>query len=70
MNNLPTVEEFMTDEYQIKHYGTILMKPNQSAIEFAKLHAEAALKAAHKNMQLSEEDLEFTLDAYPLTNIK
>ena len=41
---ISTAEEFMTDAYQIKHYGTILMKPTQSAIEFAKLHVEAALK--------------------------
>lgn len=39
-------------------------------IEFAKLHVKAALEAVHSNMQLPEEDLEFTLDAYPETNIK
>ena len=39
-------------------------------IEFAKLHVEAALKAAHINHQLPIEDLEFTLDCYPLTNIE
>jgi hypothetical protein len=39
-NNIPTASEFMTDEYQIKHYGTILLKPGQAAIEFAKLHVE------------------------------
>ena len=40
------------------------------AKEFAKLHVLAALNAAHRNMQLEEEDLEFTLDCYSLTNIK
>lgn len=39
-------------------------------IEFAKLHVEAALKKAHNNQQLPLEDLEFTLSAYPLENIK
>lgn len=40
MNIIPTVEEFMTDEYQIKNYGTILLKPKQAAIEFTKLHVK------------------------------
>jgi len=39
-------------------------------IEFAKLHVEAALKKAHQQMQLPNEDLEFTLSAYPSENIK
>lgn len=39
-------------------------------VEFAKLHVKAALEAAHKNMQLPEEDLEFTLSSYPLNLIK
>lgn len=39
-------------------------------IEFARLHCEAQAKAIHSNMQLPREDLEFTLDAYPLENIK
>lgn len=38
--------------------------------EFAKLHVKAALEAAHKKHQLPIEDLEFTLSAYPETNIK
>lgn len=42
----------------------------KAMIEFAKLHVEAALKAAHSNMQLPEEDLEFTLDSYPVDKIK
>lgn len=33
-------------------------------------HVTKALKAAHKNMQLPEEDLDYTLSSYPLTNIK
>jgi len=82
MNNLPTVEEFMTDEYQIKHYGTILMKPKQSAIEFAKLHLEAQQKAIiEKVKQEIACDAESTehfnlsvnpsiINAYPLDLIK
>ena len=31
---------------------------------------EAILEAAHRNMQLPVEDLEFTINAYPLNNIK
>jgi len=42
----------------------------QYAIEFAKLHVQEALKAAHRNMQLPDEDLEFTLDSYSLEKIK
>jgi hypothetical protein len=36
------------------------------AIEYAKIHASAALIASHHNNQLPIEDLEFTLSAYPL----
>jgi hypothetical protein len=78
-NNIPTASEFMTDEYQIKHYGTILLKPGQAAIEFAKLHVEAALKAAVDNIDYYQEpygdDTQYVsessiLNAYPLTLIK
>jgi len=68
-NNIPTAEEFMTDEYQIKHYGTILLKPGQAAIEFAKLHVEAALKEASEDANM-ENDYYQALQVYPLTNIK
>ena len=39
-------------------------------VEFAEFHVTESLKAAHKNMQLPEEDLDYTLSSYPLTNIK
>ena len=50
----------------------------QAMIEFAKLHVEAALKAASANAQtecdeggeLGFVNKETILDAYPLTNIK
>jgi|JI9StandDraft_2_1071091.scaffolds.fasta_scaffold06827_13 hypothetical protein len=63
-----TAEEFMTDAYQIKHYGTILMKPTQSAIEFAKLHCEAQAKAII-NVVDDYEMNSVILNAYPKTNI-
>jgi len=66
---IPTIEEISKTIYQ-----PIGMTCNEFAIELAKkvskLHVEAALKAAHRNMQLPEEDLSFTLNAYPLENIK
>lgn len=75
-----TAEEFMTDEYQIKNYGTILLKPTQAAIEFAKLHVEACKKEIAENAKLKNLDnglpvikvidKESILNAYPLTNIK
>lgn len=39
-------------------------------IDFAKLHVTAALKTAHSYHQVPIEDVDFTLDAYPLNNIK
>jgi hypothetical protein len=81
MKKIPTVEEFMTDEYQIKHYGTILLKPKQAAIEFAKLHVKAALEAAADNAEVdywrgdcqccqsNKIDKRTILNAYPETNI-
>lgn len=45
-------------------------KYEQEKINFTKLHVTKALTSAHINMQLPIEDLEFTLNSYPLTNIK
>jgi len=80
MSNIPTAEEFMTDEYQIKHYGTVLTKPTQAAIEFAKLHVQAQNKAIIENVEIIDYDEheqysphvdeQTILTAYPLTNIK
>jgi hypothetical protein len=71
-NKIPTADEFMTDEYQVIHYGTILLKPTQAAIEFAKLHVEAALKTAAKSTKFYFESNKGKVhfDVYPLTNIK
>jgi D-mannonate dehydratase len=65
MEKIPTTEEFLESNHieGSKNRVKIINK-------LIKLHVEAALKAAHRNMQLPEEDLEFTLNAYPLENIK
>jgi len=68
-----TAKEFMTDEYQIKHYNTILLKPTQAAIEFAKMHVKAALEAASKSVKYNRPYIEVKdsiLNAYLLENIK
>lgn len=41
----------------------------KAMVEFAKLHVSKALKAAHSNMQLPAEDLDFTMQSYPLNKI-
>lgn len=64
---IPTAEEFLKGNSENEPWtGT----QEQAMIDFTKLHVEAALKSAHSNMQLPEEDLEFTMGAYPLENIK
>lgn len=50
--------------------GFFESKVIEFAIEFAKMHVTAALQQAHVRHQLSVEDMGFTLDAYPLENIK
>ena len=64
---IPTAEEMANGMFGKDCYPT---DTTYCMIEFAKLHVEAALKAAHANMQLPKEDLEFTLQSYPLENIK
>ena len=73
MNNV-TAEEILADlQYQWEETGEYKMYfaidiPGKLR-EFAKIKVKEALVAAHRNMQLPEEDLEFTLDCYPETNI-
>lgn len=69
MEKMPKAEEFLWGD---EDKGETIWADEAIKLmkEFAKLHVEAALKAAHRNQQLPEEDLEFTLSAYPLTNIK
>jgi len=51
-----------------------LKSPSDILIEFAKMHVQAALKAASKNAMgvhcTDYIDPDSILDAYPLTNIK
>ena len=70
---IPTAEDFLFDNFE---GGAI--NPN-ILIEFAKLHVEAALKAASEKAYFrdsngfvctTEENKESILNAYPLENIK
>lgn len=74
MNQIPTAEEVLKtiadDNLLISREGTVI-----AMIEFAKLHVEAALKAALKNAAFNNEYKyhpvpESILTAYPLTNVK
>ena len=79
-NNIPTAEEFAWS--QEEDFKTILAEANYQEIynlmiEFAKLHVEAALKAAYDNIEYTTVDSsvpyvleESILNSYPLTNIK
>lgn len=73
-NKIPTAEEFfmssLVNSSIDKDGNYSIYGVKESMIEFAKLHVEAALKAAHRNIQAPEEDIEFTLESYPLENIK
>ena len=66
MNKIPTAEE------QLEIYGT--SHAIEAMKEFAKLHVEAALKAASENADLIETDGDIDpntiINAYPLSKIK
>jgi len=74
MNNIPTAEEFAIETMQ----GTDLQEIERALIGFAKLHVEAALKAAAAQKTygmmvvplFNDEQQKAILNAYPLTNIK
>lgn len=75
MSNIQTVDELKS--LINKHVGyaeqeiyDAIDEFNNSRVEFAKFHVKEALKAAHLKHQLPIEDLKFTMEAYPLTNIK
>ena len=84
--NIPTAEEFIiSTELLVKFdntQGCILEEELPSLfIEFAKLHVQAALKAADDNADVTVVDVDMTgtiwgvdsetiLNAYPLENIK
>jgi hypothetical protein len=74
MKNIPTAEEFSKEfegDEGLETRKGILIHENvyKFAIEFAKLHVEAALKEASEEFN-SKTYSEFVLNAYPLTNIK
>ena len=72
-NKIPTAEEFLNEVTAMDHpnsQGLPYKDIQDLMVGFAKLQVESALKAAHSNMQLPIEDLEFTLNSYPLENIK
>jgi len=51
--------EYLIDEEDFK----------RALIEFATHHTKNALQAAHENNQLPDEDLEWTMQSYPLDKI-
>jgi len=67
MKPIPTAEQLLINSVDSHKYGSDV---EECMIEFARLHVEAALKASHSNMQLPDEDLEYTLSSYPPSNIK
>ena len=76
---IPTAEDFALN-YELGNTGKIDIEDAREAlIEFAKLHVEAALKAAAENATLKTPtndwqkrfvDKESILNTYPLSNIK
>lgn len=81
MENIPTAENFLIinddKDFRLSMSGRYV---SEMMIEFAKLHVEAALKAASENgqakydytfeMYISDVDKDSILNSYPLTNIK
>lgn len=61
---------YVTDDGEPESVHDSVSNVKDTMIEFAKYHVEKALKASHSNFQLPEEEIDFTLDAYPLENIK
>jgi hypothetical protein len=67
-NQIPTAEQFLNrDESGVFNEVDIA----QAMIEFAKLHVEAALKAAANDYSEGSSDIvhECIINSYPLTNI-
>ena len=76
MEKIPTAEEFLEDNLSNPTKG---WSEKKRLIEFAKLHVEAALKAAHKNAKVTSTGYPqynavvtrySILKSYPLENIK
>ena len=72
MSKIPTAEE-LSEKYTRLRSAVALKDLSDFAIEFAKLHVEAALKEAKnllKDGYVTPQDEQDILNAYPLTNIK
>lgn len=69
-SNIPTAEEFKNKEYSNVYWDENTAM--EFAIEFAKLHVEAALKEANKKAIMTGyiDSGQTILNAYPLTLIK
>jgi len=88
MNKIPTAEEFFSKDNGLYIAYSVKNKEGkfrpvcsyQKAIEFAKLHVQAALESASEtrikgnytylNFERDLDDKESILNAYPLDNIK
>lgn len=82
MSKIPTIEEFFNIEKIKKlNTGQGLLKISQDlAVEFAKIHVEAALKSVNDNVIINDYNIHeeycphvdenSILNAYPLENIK
>lgn len=72
-NKIPTAEEFFNNK---GIFGSMEERLSQYAIEFAKLHVQAALESAAEKLPYDDrlnQDMmlkQSILDAYPLINIK
>ncbi len=72
MSKIPTAEE-LSKKYTRLRSAVALKDLSDFAIEFAKLHVEAALEEAKnllKDGYVTPQDEQDILNAYPLTNIK
>lgn len=82
MDLLKNLDDMITAEELSKNYtrlrsATALKDLSDFAIEFAKLHVEATLKAVHKYYEVNydiypipENEINIDTDIYPLQNIK
>ena len=77
MEKIPTATKFLDEKGKYLLNGDVDI--TRTMIEFAKLHVEAALKAASENVETKwveytdhdyEIDKESILNSYPSTNIK
>ena len=70
---IPTAEEWLKNKYDVQSSSEVALGGKaltDKMIEFARLHCMEQAKAILKNMQMEDEDLEFSLSSYPLENIK